>query len=181
VRALLRRLGVTHVQYAPGRSNPVASLASDILFQEFARSVGVDRTRVGGGILVKVPDEPYREPFADKVAVLTCRESPGPGLYPLKSLDRFQYGPEGENFGPPLQSAPDANGARALLAQADYAVVELRCFRGRPPAELSQHFESFIKRRRDPREIWRRASENSAEPADAAEPDSGPEPSDSAE
>ena len=181
VRAMLRQLGITHVQYSPGRSNAVASLASDLLFQEFANSVGTDRVRAGSGHLITVPNEPYREPFGDKVAVLTCQHAPEPGLYPVKSLDRFEYGPDGDKFGPPLETAGDANQAKALLAKADYAVVELKCFRGRPPAELSQHFQQFVKRRRDPREIWRRSSENSEASDSPSEQDSSPEPADSPE
>jgi hypothetical protein len=181
VRALLKKLGVTHVQYAAGKSNAAGTLGGDILFHEFASSIATDRTRAGSGHLVTVPDAPSREPFDDKVAVLTCNELPQRGLYTVKAMDRYEYGPDAEKFETPLQAAADMNAARALLAQATYAVVEARCFRGRLPAELSQHFELFVKRRRDPREIWRRSSEASARPQDDSEEGPSPEPSEALE
>lgn len=169
VRALLRKRGITHVHYSPGKANGIATFAGAILFQEFMDSVATDPVRIGGGILARVPDTPYTAPFNDAVAVLTCREVPPRGLYSLKSLDVLAYGPKGDDYGTPIAQAETLDDAVRLLDEVDYAIVELRCFRGRMPPELNA-FEPFVRRKRDPREIWRRkraGAENLEEEAPA--------------
>lgn len=170
VRALLRRLGVTHAYYAPKRSNGVASLASDLLFAEFVERHATGHTRVPGGMLVTVPDEPSRLPFRDTVVVLTCKALPAPGLYRLSALDVFEYGPKATAFGAPIRGAANHDEALRYLPEADWAVVETRCYRkGRYPKELGA-FELAVGRRRDTRELWRRTSPTRVESTPASSP-----------
>lgn len=156
VRVLLRRLGVTHVHYTPGRSNSVASLSSDILFAEYVNYHAKDRVRVPGGLLVRVPDEPSQVSFRDAIVALTCKDAPVSGLYRVAALDVFQYGPNWDAYGEPVGKAADRTEALRYLPEADWVVLEPRCFRkGRYPKELGE-FELAVKRRRDTRELWRR-------------------------
>lgn len=158
VRSMLRGLGVTHVYFTPKKSNSVASLASNILFAEFVTYHVDQSVRVPGGMLVTVPDQPSQVPFRDAVAVLTCKQEPVSGLYSLAALDVFEYGPEGSSFGAPIGQAENRAEAVRFLPQVDWVVLETRCYpRGRYPKELAG-FELAVKRRRDPRELWRRVA-----------------------
>lgn len=172
VRALLRKRGITHVHYSPGKANGIATFAGAILFQEFMDSVATNAIRVSGGILAQVPETPSSAAFNDAVAVLTCKEVPPRGLYALKSLDVLAYGPRGDDYGTPVAPAETLEDAVHLLDEAEYAIVELRCFRNRMPPELGA-FEPFVRRKRDPREIWRRkrpGSESQPAPPAPAQP-----------
>jgi hypothetical protein len=164
VRAMLRRLGITHLHFTPGKSNSVASLASDILFHEFAYYRAENPARVPGGQLTTVSDKPSNQPFRDAVLVLTCKTSPASGLYPLRSLDVFEYGPDGEKFGKPLRAASDRREALQYHSEVDWVVIEPRCYRKGEPRELGG-FELAVKRRGDSRELWRRS-----EPGEQEEP-----------
>jgi hypothetical protein len=157
VRAMLRRLGVTHVYYSPGRSNSVASFASNLLFAEFVNYHATERTSVPGGVLVTVPNEPSTVPFRNAVVALTCKDPPVSGLYEVKALDVFPYGPNWDHYGAPVGKAADRNEALRYLPEADWVVLEPRCYRkGRYPKELQDSFEHAVNRRRDTRELWRR-------------------------
>ncbi|HET9932813.1 MAG TPA: hypothetical protein VFQ35_19050 [Polyangiaceae bacterium] len=176
VRALLRKRGITHVHYSPGKANGIATFAGAILFQEFMDSVATNARRVSGGILAAVPEEPTTAPFNDSVAVLTCNEVPPRGLYALKSLDVLAYGPKGEDYGATIAPAETLDDAVRLLDEAEYAIVETRCFRGQSPPQFDA-FEPFVRRKRDPREMWRRKRGGPDNAAEAPAPNPAPGPS----
>ncbi|HLV67626.1 MAG TPA: hypothetical protein VKY73_17515 [Polyangiaceae bacterium] len=178
IRKLLLGLGVTHAWYVPERSDTIDSLAGDLLFHEFAAHHTVDRRRVGGGVLVRIPERPLEHEFRDEVVVLSCRSKPEPGLYRIRALARPPYGPSKHAFGRPLRPARDFDEALALLPDANFVVLETRC-RKRPPRELTESFQRLVKRKRE--EIWRvkrghaPALEGDPEPDEQAGPEDDPE------
>ncbi|HET9958172.1 MAG TPA: hypothetical protein VFQ61_26935, partial [Polyangiaceae bacterium] len=162
VRRLLREQGITHVFFEPGKGNAMHPLANDLLFHEFASRFTTDRVRVGGATLARVPDQPSTRPFQGHVAVLNCESMPYPGLYETETLNVLEYGPKQDDYEAALAGADDVHGALTLLPQADFAIVEPKCFPEGLPRALTSAFELFVKRQREPREIWRRTRTGAA-------------------
>lgn len=168
IRRLLRGLGVTHVFYFSRKSNGAASLASDILFDQFVTELAKGRRKVSGGYVVTLPDRPMDDGPPGRVLVVSCKRAPTSGLYPVAALDVPAFGPKRGHYPPPERVSSQADEPFRLLDEAEYVVREPHCKRW--PSGRKRDFVLAFKRgkRRTEFEVYRHAAGN--EPEDS--PDS---------
>jgi hypothetical protein len=125
---LLRDLGVTHFVWQDRVSKGLDSLAGDLVFFDFAFRHAIDRKKVGGHWVARMPDEPPPDvPYA-QVAFFGCDDLYASGLYPLSEMTVPVFGPDSLDFPKPIALATDGTDD-ASFENAAYAVVDPKCAR----------------------------------------------------
>lgn len=165
VYELLRSMGVTHLVWEDKMSEGWDSLASDILFFEFATRYGHNQHRVGQATVAEMPSQPPPADFTDTVAVLGCKGRYRTGLYRVGQLTVPVFGPRRHRYPKPILEAPDTPaGHEELIRHAAFIAKDNSCQRSLPSAAQGQF--RLIARRprkmdrrrrgRGPMEIWSR-------------------------
>lgn len=144
VFAQLRRLGVTHLVWSPGKSRGWDSLAGDIAFHRFALLNAGNARVVGDFNLAEMPaSSPPPSPEPEQVLLLTCGYSYARGLYRLRALSvqPLAAARPARDYPAPERPAPDE--AVAALAQHALAlVVNPKCYSAGLPAGFGFGFRS---------------------------------------
>jgi hypothetical protein len=138
VHALLAGLGVTHLHGRTDKSKGSDSLAGDIRFHDYLRRYGENPQQLSGGVLAEL-GEPPEGPFDDSVAVLSCGDDYAPGLYQVTDLSTPPFGPRMKELPPPREAATLPGDASRLIAQAEFVVVNPKCFQGGAPGLRTNH------------------------------------------
>jgi len=123
---LLHDQGVTHIVWEDRKSWGWDSVAGDLVFFGFAFRHAVDRKKVRGHWVARMPDEPPPDIPFGKVAFFGCDDSYASGLYPLSEMTVPAFGPGRRNFPKPIVPAVDSNGD-GLFEDADFVVVDPKC------------------------------------------------------
>lgn len=128
VYELLKGYGVTHLLWSTTESKNTETLAGDLRFFSFASSYGKAPQAFGSLTLAEMPGAPPEEGASDVVLMLSCGDSPAPGLYRVSDLNVPVFGPGKSKYPRPFQAAESGDsGAEELASAADFAVVEARC------------------------------------------------------
>jgi hypothetical protein len=129
---LLKRLGATHLVWSRGASpNREIPVSGELVFFGYALRYGEERQPVGGFEIAKLPARrpPAREPGT--VAYLGCASGVD---VPLAEIDRVVAAGGAAGAGPGSPSA--------LIAGAEFAVVEARCQSRVTPQEMGPFVEA---------------------------------------
>jgi hypothetical protein len=138
VHALLEGLGVTHLHARMDKTKGTDSLAGDIRFHDYLRRYAENLQQLSSGALGELGEVP-EGPFDDSVAVLSCGEDYAPGLYQVTDLSTPPFGPRLKSLPKPREPANVPDDAARLIGQAEFVVVNPRCFQGAVPGLRSNH------------------------------------------
>ncbi len=130
---LYRRLGVTHLFWAPQLSRATDSFAGDLAFHLFAHRYASNVTNLGGGhLLGEVPaTRPPPAEFHDRVLILDCNgNSYAAGLYRFRDLKvTVLSSPRPQSdFPHPLEPVSKKTDLSMYASQVDAAVQNPGCF-----------------------------------------------------
>lgn len=175
---LLRDMGVTHVFWPTGKSVAFDSVASDLMFYNFAMRHTQHHRRFSGNTLGVMPDEPPPGPdeFDDRTLVLGCGKGGyRSGLYRVGQLQTKELDPSSVVDPDPVRAVPDQPARPELdklLAEPAFVALDPACHE-KDKAAVRRSFELAITRTRlskavnVPYELYvRRAAQPAAEPDD---------------
>jgi hypothetical protein len=175
VHALLAGLGVTHLHAKTDKTKGTDSLGGDIRFHDYLRRYAENLQQLPSGMLGELGDAP-EGPFDDSVAVLSCGQDYAPGLYQVTDLSTPPFGPRLKELPAPREPATLPADASRLIAQAEFVVVNPKCFQGGAPGLRSNH-TLLVKRNgsrsMSPYELWVRGQLERPETRPAQERGSG--------
>lgn len=123
---LLHGFGVTHVAWGSSKWTGNDSLASELVFQQFAERNTLDRRAVGGVTLGRMPVARPNQPGIGFVAVFGCNKPFRSGLYPLAAL-RGRWFDRHPAPDPITPASPSPAPEREILSRAGAVVTEPRC------------------------------------------------------
>jgi hypothetical protein len=123
---LLHGFGVTHLAWGRARWAGNDSLASELVFQQFAERFSRDQRTIGGLTLGRMPTVRPDAPGIGFVAVFACAQPFRSGLYPLAAL-RTRWFDRTPAPVPLTAAAPSPAPERELLSRAGAVVTEPRC------------------------------------------------------
>ncbi len=126
---LFKGFGVTHLAWGTSSWSGNDSLASELVFEQFAERYTLDKRRVGGLTLGRMPDVPPAGPGISHVAIFGCDRPYPSGLYPLSALRYHGYKTEPPPPPPEVVAGPPPAPETAILDRADAVVIESRCRR----------------------------------------------------
>ncbi len=138
LHALLSSLGVTHLHARIDKSKGTDSLAGDIRFYDYLRRYAQNPERLSSGLLAELGDAP-EGPFDDSVAILSCGHDYQPGLYKVLDLATPPFGPRMDELPEPRTPATLPDDTPRLVREAEFVVVNPRCFDGGVPGLRSDH------------------------------------------
>jgi hypothetical protein len=129
---LYRRLGVTHLFWAPQLSRATDSFAGDLAFHLFAHRYAENVTNLGDHLFGEVPAKrPPATDFHDRVLFLDCNPSSyEPGLYRLRDLKVSVLATPrpASDFPKPLEPLTKKSDLSVYASQIDAAVQNSGCF-----------------------------------------------------
>lgn len=144
---LYRDLGVTHLVWRDRTAGGWDSVAGDLVFFDFALRQARQKKKVSGHWVVTMSEQPPADEPYGKVAFFGCDDMYASGLYDLSQMTTPVFGPERKRFPEPLVTSELTN-IDAVLAQADYAVIDPKCARAARSKILASGFEHGAERRR---------------------------------
>jgi hypothetical protein len=130
----LRSLSVTHMIWTTERSSTWNSVASGLAFMGFALNYAEAPRMVGEYTVARFPASPPREPWNNRVAVMTCGRPFSSGIYELGSLVSPNTGR------PPAQMIAPLSDVSTAVASAGFLVVDPACRADLPP-EVATDFQ----------------------------------------
>jgi hypothetical protein len=123
---LLHGMGVTHVAWGKSAWTGNDSLASELVFQDFAEKYTHGHRPAGGLMLGSMPASRPTGPGISEVAFFGCNRGYRSGLYPLASLRGRSF--DKAPIPAPAIPAPAAPAPPTeILARANALVIESRC------------------------------------------------------
>lgn len=156
---LLQEMGVSHLFWANQQSSGEATVASDLLFFDFALKHAVDHRSLHGGTLARMPPHPPEESgekFEDTVAVFPCgRTRFAEGLYRVRELQIQPYGPDRTRVPSPRFVRDGKVTPERLVDAASFALLDPSCREGLKP-HLRREFTFAAKRGRVDLDIGKR-------------------------
>lgn len=145
VHALLKSLGVTHLQWFTRSSRSWDSLAGDIRFFDFAINHTTDAKQVGRSTVATLPAAPPTREIGSKVLLLGCgRRSFASGIYELADLRVPSFGPESKRFPRPRTPVTTGSAAAAVDESIGAIVVEPKC--GSLPTSADGFVQAAVRR-----------------------------------
>jgi hypothetical protein len=138
---MLKRMGVTHAYWEPGRSSGWFGFAGDFVFFDFVRERATRVHNFGGSYLAPITDGPDLDLREAKVAYLGCPGGYHQALYSLASMnfpDVMKITEQGvpivEGFPRPELELSDDVDRDDLIREARYVAYDPGCNPAKPEA-----------------------------------------------
>lgn len=138
---LLASFGVSHVLWSKEKTSAHDTLASDIVFHDYAKRFLKRTKNIGGFAVAELGKRPNAKEQFGRVVMATCRGPYAGGVYELSDLGDSPWDPSQ----PWLKKQPLAPLSPDLFQQASYAVEDGSCGKSTYTAELAS-FQLLVDR-----------------------------------